>query len=227
MPIAPRGSLLTFTDGVTSSTVAVSAIVSGPSYVKFKRDEFNNALLRNAPNTDGQQPIFNQTGSGKVFQYFSGCGTETVRPVAPNTLSNLDNILKRFDCRRYEIVGDVSIHSEVTKLYNFAKAHQSRLARFEFHLDAIRESVSYQDLVDYFQVETLDYLTSTSLSMSGFALADHTPETHCLITEFTMEPLYEISNNEAYSSATVYRTWRMKIERRAITNLRNTSWQGA
>lgn len=226
MPVAPRGSILTLTDGVTTSNIAVSAIISTPKYQSFRRDEFNNALLKQAPNSDGSVPQYQQTASGKVFQYFSNCSLETVRPTSPNTLTNLDNILKRFDSRIYEIAGDVSLYAELVKLYNFAKDHQSRLARFEFQLQAVKELVSYQDLVNFFQAETLSYLTTTGLTMSGRALSTHGPVSNCLITDFSIEPSYELPDDAANTSSTVLAVWRMKIETRNITALRTVGWTG-
>lgn len=214
MPILPRGSIITLSQtspGVVSSNVLVNEIRYRNDIVLFERPEFSNERLRQAKNTDGSVPIFQQLQGGRVAQFMPNCGSaNTVRPLAPDD-ANIDNIFKRMVIKRYELVGLPSSPTEIDKVFAIAKAHKILRARFDAHQAKARADVSYNFLIAM-QAETFSYMTATTLSMASLALGVYTPETNMLITDFQPGVEYAVFNEEAGSSITLIRGWSATLE---------------
>lgn len=214
MPILPRGAIITLSQtspSVVSSNVLVNEIRYRNDIVLFDRPEFSNDRLRQAKNTDGSVPIFQQLQGGRVAQFMPACGSaNTVRPLGPDD-ANIDNIFRRMVIKRYELVGLPSSPTEIDKIFAIAKSHKILKARFDAHQAKARADVSYNFLIAL-QAETFSFMTATSLSMASLALGVYNPETNMLITDFQPGVEYSVPNEEAGTSVTLIRGWTLVAE---------------
>jgi len=228
MPILPEGSILTFTN--TSPSLVANVVITDCSYtfdqLPFTRVEFMHKRLLDAPNVDGSKPAIFYTDGGVPNQHMSSCNpNDTARPLTPDD-ANLDQIYRRFDIKRYHIVGAMSLDSEIAKLKQIAQAHKLLLGAFEDHQNKARSAdVSYTDLVTVFQAVTnFSYLTTTGLQMSGLCLGVDNPENNMLIVDFSPSVESEDPQNAAASTSNVDRSFTMVIENRVEVAASSATW---
>lgn len=224
--ITPSGSLITLSGTFNSVPLTANAAVSSIKYsqtrVPFTRTEFMHAKLLDAPNVDGSKPVINQLIGNRPLQYFTNCNAnETARLLTPDD-SDLDNIYKRFDTTKFEIVGDISLSSQIDIIYEMAQYHQVLLAKFDAHLEEARGNVSYQYLTGTLQLDALSYLTTTGLTMTGFSLGQYSPVTNLLITNFVPDVTHEYKDKSG--TQRLYKTWSMTIENRVIQAAKGGTW---
>lgn len=220
--ILPPGSLLTFSGTGLGEPVslAVSSIKYRSTREAFKRLEFSHRRQREAPNPDGSLPMISQLIGNRPVLYFTGCNdaNEKTRDLTPDD-SDYDNIYKRFDIRRYEIIGATSLSTQIDALFAIATNHSVRISIFNAFLTSANADVSIDFLTDM-QAEDLAYLTTTGITMKGSAVQGALND--MLITEFIPDIAYEIpgtdldSLDEQIDFSTVLKTWSMVIESRLL-----------
>jgi hypothetical protein len=227
MPIIPEGSPLTITASSPSSitaNLAVNAIVRRSITPRFKRSEFSHERLLGAKNVDGSRPSIYYLSGNNPIQFFTNCNeNETERPLTPDD-DDLDLIYRRFNTRRYEITGAMSLASEVKKLSDIHQLHSVFLANFEDHLEkAANADISYEKLVEM-QGEDFSYLTSTGVTMTGTALATYSGESNLLLVEFSPSVEQDNPTNTAGTTSEVLEAWTMVLERRVIVAASAATW---
>lgn len=164
MPIRPKGSLLYF------PSLGINLVVDSCSYTletePFDRIEFSNDKLRAAKTDTGAKAIFVEVYGGQQIQFTTTCvGNTPVTPYPDD--ANIDNIKKRWDIKRYNIIGSTSLDSYVNILSYTAATHKGLLAKFQAHLaTASGLDISVTELEDM-QLESFSYLYSTGFSMYG------------------------------------------------------------
>ena len=225
MSITPPGSLLSFNDTVssTSATIAVSGIKYYFTSQPFKRMEFSHKRQREAPNSDGSMPIIALLVGNRPVQYFTGCNiAEEARTLTPDD-SVYDDIYKRLDIKRYEMIGADSLDNEIDIVSLMSQAHMVLDAQFKAFLREAEADVSI-DFLTTMQGVDLSYITTTGLGMSGAALGAVGTESNMLMVDFKPEVTYEIPLDDTGSSSEVLRTWSMVLESRTIVPDRSNTY---
>lgn len=228
MSIVPEGSPITFTAASPAPTitanVAVNEIVRRTIAPRFKRNEFSHQRLAGAKNVDGSTPVIYMSAGNLPMQFYTNCNdNETERPLTPDD-DDLDLIYKRFNTRRYEVRGAISLASEVEKLAQVAQYHAVLLARFDDHQEkAANADISYDELVDM-QSETFSYLTTTNVTMTGNALSTYSPVSHLIIVDFNLSVEQEDPLDVNETTSEVLDSWTMVLERRVIVPASADAW---
>lgn len=209
------GTELTFayTPCSISDTIFVDSINYQFTTESFTRVEYDYDKLRTAPTETGQVPIIVSMLGGIPAQIVVGCGDITPRILSPNS-SNVDNIHRRFNIRRYTIRGLTNTESATDNLYTIVNYHKQLLAKFQEHLAKGSLNIAYETLIEM-QSEDFSYLTTTDLTVSGPALGDFSPEQNMLITDLVFDITHEIPNG--MGGSTIYRSFSMTLENRTIT----------
>lgn len=227
MPILPAGSLITITNsaGPVVANVAVQSIKYKTIRKHFERAEFTHDKLLGAPNENGSRPVIQSFGDNRLVQFMSPCNPDdTVRPLTPDD-DDIDNIYKRFDIKQWQCEGDISIGSEVDKLFVMARDHQVFLGRFDAYQSISRGNVSYVYLTGTLQPETFSYLTSTTISVSGNVFGAGT-FTNVLITDAVADYATSIPANAADTPGTslIYSRWSMTFEQWSLVPAASLSY---
>ena len=233
----PPGQLITLASGNSTINLAVSGIRYTYLTAPFDRPEFTSELQMKAPETDGGYAMFDYTASNKRFQFFTGCTPQTARRTTPDD-SVVTSIYKRWDISRFEIEGADTLEADIDNTATIYKAHLSRDAQFKAHIEEVRGNMSITYLVSTLQADTFSYITSTSLTMSGRpfgAMAGNSGLTNCLITSFEpdvtrcfksgADPV-EITKEDPAPSTVIYRSFKLVIEQRRLSNAKSTSFSG-
>ena len=223
MAVLPQGSIITLTKGIVTATVAVTGIKYKTFSLPFQRPEFMHNTLIGAKEINGALPIIN-LGAGNIpVQYFTGCGPETLRDPTPDDTA-IDDIYKRFDIKRYELEGAITLETEVDKIYEFSKDAVIRRARFDAHFEIARGNVSIGYLLTTAQAETFSFITATGLTFAGRALGTYSPESNCLITDFEPDVTHEYAVDAANSASTVLRQFKLSLEVRTLVTARSLTY---
>lgn len=216
MPILPAGaSTLTFT--ITASSISeelfVDSVTVKKTTEKFDREEFSNSKLKELRSANGTSPIYQENIVKKPIQYvFVGpCGDSEVRATGVDD-DNVNLIKNKFIIKRWTIKGGPSDPDGVDTIEDIALDHARRLSKFEGRNEKLgMDNLSYT-LIKAMQSETLDYLTTTGLTMTGVSVDT---EDNLLITDFTSEAIYQ----DTALDIIIAKTWDMTIESRTIEPL--------
>ena len=211
------GSVLTLT--LSASSLEADFFIDTINYTfttePFTRIENDYTKQREVPDSQGAKPIIITMLGGKPLQVVTGCGDPTPRILVPNSLSQVEQIHRRFNIKRYSIRAITNTESSSDTLYEIFEDHKKRLAAFQEHLQIPTVEIDYNSLISL-QSETFDYLTSTGLVLSGDGLGDNNPESDMLISDLQLEVTHEIPNQSGGS--TIYRAFSLTIENRTITS---------
>jgi hypothetical protein len=149
-------------------------MVTGSTYFfhqqPFTRAEFRNKVQAPAPNSDGSCPVPIKLIGGRTAIFMTNCGSNnTTRPFAPDGLSNVYSIRRRWDIRGFQLTGDHSIDGKASHLQRLYEAGKNQLSLWEDHISVVTEDLTYTDL-QTLQAVNFTGITSTTLGMYGPAV---------------------------------------------------------
>lgn len=220
MSIKPPQQPLTFSSSSPSFSAPVKInVLSYEDVIEpYVRQEFMADRLRQLENADGSRPVFDELSGNRPLQYISGCNTnDTLRPTGPDT-NNIDLIYKRWDIRRWHIVGDPSQATSIPNISIIAQAHKAAMAKFDTHKELAQNgNIDYLYALNVLQPEAFTYLTTTVFSMSG-GIAGGTVN-NLLIVDF--RPDVEVFDN--FKNLLLY-GFEMTLEVRALSNARSDTF---
>lgn len=185
--LLPQGRYLTISLSASSAILYCEEISFETASTAFTRSEFDKNTLKNAPESTGAVPTYNQSLPGYPVQILYGSAT-TARDLTPNNFTNLANMEQKLFYNRYTITGDVSLSSDTGLVFNWAALHRTLQDRYDAHLKYSGDGLSYQDFLTQ-QAVTFSYLTSTGLTISGSTLGSLS---NCLIRSFSVNPVRDI-----------------------------------
>lgn len=195
-----------------TGTLLIEDFQEEDDFVPFERLEFSGELLRRAKNPDGSLPSIGYLSGRRPVQYFSNCNpNERDRPLDPDD-NRLDQIYRRWDIKRWTIVGDTSENADVNAFYSIARAHKILRQRFEAHQTKVRGDVSIDWLENVAQLEDFSYLQVTTLSMQGRCFGNSVTEINLLVKSFTPVVDFEIPNLDGTTSD-ILKGYQLVVER--------------
>jgi len=214
MPVAPTGTLITFTNAASTSVSLYASEVSRTKIIEpFTRVEFSNDRLRSVKNDLGGLPMIVTTIANTPIQVSISCAGDSPRPLTPDSISNLNAINQKFVIDRYTLSGVPTPIAALETVLAQAIDHENKLQKFQYHQTKANSDISYNELVAL-QAETFSYLTTTGVSIAGNALGG--TYLNMLIVSFSIDIAYEVT--QANGSNLRLATWSMVIDQRAISS---------
>ncbi len=213
MAIRPTGAPLTFTNSASSIPVFASEVSREFVVLDFDRNEFSNNRLRSAKNLLGGLPIILNNIANIPVQVNYSCASDDARPLGPDD-ANIASIKQRFNIQKFNITSTPVPYIYADQLFSIAQTHKTLLDKFTLYQEESSQMDLSYDFLVALQAETFSYLTTTSLSMTGDCLGGTVA--NLLISEFRYDT--DISVTNADGSKSLFRTFSMTVENRAVTS---------